>query len=223
MLISCWSAKGGSGTTVVAAAIALRFARSSPVVLADLAGDLPTVLGGEEPPADGPGLAEWLAAGPSVDDTAFDRLLVSVTARLSLLPRGGRGVDVGRDENAGSRLAAALAAYGRGTVVADCGLIAPGSPAWTVAAEAQQSLLVMRSCYLALRRAVELPLRPSGVVLIEETGRMIDRDAVEEALGVPVIARVDWDPSIGRAVDAGLLTARFPAKLRRIVPVPAAA
>ena len=28
MLVACWSAKGGSGTTVVAAALALSFARS---------------------------------------------------------------------------------------------------------------------------------------------------------------------------------------------------
>src|SRR5205823_4979023 len=44
MLISCWSVKGGSGTTVVAAAIALALARSAPVVLADFGGDAPTVL-----------------------------------------------------------------------------------------------------------------------------------------------------------------------------------
>ena len=134
MLISCWSAKGGSGTTVVAAAIALRLARSVPVVLADLAGDLPLVLGGPEPADDHPGLVDWLAAGPDVADTAIDRLMVSVSPRLSLLPRGVPRAEVVDDDSAGSRLAAALAA--RGTVVADCGLITPGSPSWTVAAEA---------------------------------------------------------------------------------------
>ena len=215
MLISCWSAKGGSGTTVVAAAIALRLARSVPVVLADLAGDLPLVLGGPEPADDHPGLVDWLAAGPGVADTAIDRLMVSVSPRLSLLPRGAPRAEVVDDDSAGSRLAAALAA--RGTVVADCGLITPGSPSWTVAAEAQQSLLVMRTCYVALRRAMVLPLRPSAVVLIEEVGRMVDQDLVQEALGVPVIARVEWDQTIGRAIDAGLLSCRFPPKLRRIV------
>nr|MBA2279690.1 hypothetical protein [Acidimicrobiia bacterium] len=46
MLISCWSTKGGSGTTVVAAALALVFARTTgDALLADLAGDQPAALG----------------------------------------------------------------------------------------------------------------------------------------------------------------------------------
>jgi hypothetical protein len=208
VLISCWAAKGGSGTTVVAAAIALRLARSVPVVLADLAGDLPLVLG-LELDQEKPGLADWLAAGPGVSDDALDRLAVPIGPRLAIMPRGAP-----LPNGTGASLAGALA--GRGTVVADCGVVTPGSPSWTVAAEGEQSLLVMRTCYIALRRAMALPLRPSAVVLVEEVGRMVDRAAVEEALGVPVLARVDWDDSIGRAVDAGLLSCRFPAKLRRV-------
>ena len=44
MLILC-SAKGGSGTTVVAASLALLHAQRGPCLLVDLAGDLPAALG----------------------------------------------------------------------------------------------------------------------------------------------------------------------------------
>jgi len=201
---------------VVAAAIALRLARSVPVVLADLAGDLPLVLGLEMDP-EKPGLADWLAAGPGVSDDALDRVTVPIGPRLSIMPRGpaaSAAADRSFVNGTGAALAEALGR--RGTVVVDCGAITPDSPSWTVAAEAEQSLLVMRTCYIALRRAMALPLRPSGVVLLEEVGRMVDQQSVEEALGVPVVARIDWDQSIGKAVDIGLLSCRFPSKLRRV-------
>ena len=74
MLVACWSAKGGSGTTVVAAALGHVLARSSPdgALLADLGGDLPAVLG--LPEATAPGLADWLSAGDDVPPDALQRL-----------------------------------------------------------------------------------------------------------------------------------------------------
>ena len=56
MITVCWAAKGGSGTTVVAAAMAI--AATTPTLLIDLAGDVPAVLGIPEP--DGPGVFDWL-------------------------------------------------------------------------------------------------------------------------------------------------------------------
>ncbi|MGH9246054.1 MAG: hypothetical protein ACRD29_17400, partial [Acidimicrobiales bacterium] len=66
MLVSCWSTKGGAGTTVVAAALALLLARSHAdgAVIVDLAGDVPVALGAADRP--GPGVADWLAAAPDV-------------------------------------------------------------------------------------------------------------------------------------------------------------
>ena len=66
MVVSCWSAKGGSGTTVVAVSLALVLAArgGSGVLLVDLAGDAPAVLGLADP--GGPGLAAWAAAGAEV-------------------------------------------------------------------------------------------------------------------------------------------------------------
>jgi hypothetical protein len=51
MFLACWSAKGGSGTTVVAAALALLAARSVPtgVLFVDFMGDGPAVLGFPSP------------------------------------------------------------------------------------------------------------------------------------------------------------------------------
>jgi len=210
LLVSCWSVKGGSGTTVVAAALALEWARTErppgPVLLADLAGDMPLVLGVPEP--DGPGLAEWLAAGPDVAPDALGRLGVPLAAGPTLLPHG-RGPLTGTGEG----LVAALAAHPR--VVADCGMIGPGRPGWALAAGAQLSLMVLRPCYLALHRALAAPLRPSAVVLVTEPGRSLGRDEVESVLGVPVRAEVPWDAAVARAVDAGLLAVRPPRSLQR--------
>ena len=71
----------------------------------------------------------------------------------------------------------------------------------------------MRPCFLALRRAVAAPVRPSGVVLVREPGRSLGRRDVEDALQVPVCAEVDLEPAVARAVDAGLLATRLPRSL----------
>lgn len=214
MLFACWSPKGGSGTTVVAAALGLLLARAAPsgALLADLAGDLPTALGLAAGPT-GIGLADWLAAGPDVPDDALERLEVDAGARLRLLPwRGAQDApttDVGR----GEALAAVLSADPR-PVVVDCGTAGAGA-ALAVAASATVSLLVIRPCYLALRRALDAPLRPSGVVLVTEEGRSLGRADVEDVLGVPVRAEIRVDPTVARAVDAGLLAGRLPRGLER--------
>ncbi|MFM8972286.1 MAG: hypothetical protein ACKOOG_06530, partial [Actinomycetota bacterium] len=67
VLVCFWSPKGGSGTTVTAVAAALVAAREAPVRLADLAGDVPAVLGLANDP--GPGLTEWMRLTP---DPALD-------------------------------------------------------------------------------------------------------------------------------------------------------
>jgi hypothetical protein len=81
---------------------------------------------------------------------------------------------------------------------------------------ATPSLLVLRPCYLALRRAANHPLRPAGVVLVTEAGRALTRSDVEGVLGVPVRATVPVEPVVARAVDAGLLAARLPRSLRAL-------
>lgn len=209
MLVACWSSKGGSGTTVVAASLALLLARRMPGggVLADLAGDAPAALGLAEP--EGPGLAGWLAAGTEVPADALSRLEVRAGSGLALLARGAGDLAPERADV----LAALLAADAR-PVVADCGADLAGA-ALAVAAGATRSVLVTRPCFLALRRALRAPLRPSEVVLLTEPGRSLTRADVEDAVGAPVVAEVAVDPVVARAVDAGLLATRLPRSLAR--------
>lgn len=222
MLIACWSPKGGTGTTVVACGLALVLARSQPpaggVLLADLSGDVPAVLGVPTPAS--PGLVDWLAAGPDVPGEALARLEVDAGPGLRLLPWGGeltaRAATSVDGAERGEVLAEALAGgRGRGrVVVADCGSAAAGA-ALAVAAAAEVSLLVLRPCYLALRRALAAPIRPSAVVLVDEPGRALTRRDIEDVMGVPVRAEIAYDPAIARAVDAGLLAGRVPRALEK--------
>lgn len=270
MLVSCWSAKGGSGTTVVSVALALLLARSSPsgAVLVDLAGDVPAVLGLAT--GSGPGVLDWLAAGADTPADALARLEVPAAPGLALVPKGGAALprpvaaaapgrvahdgstgadsdragpwsagdgstgaesgvpssaawggrhdpEPGRRAERGDLLAGLLAADAR-PIVADCGTpFSNGADpaALTLAASASVSLLVLRPCFLALRRAAAAPLRPSGAVLVTEPGRALGRRDVEDVLGCPVRAEVAWDPVVARAVDAGLLASRLPRTLAR--------
>ncbi|MDP9419577.1 MAG: hypothetical protein M3P53_05435 [Actinomycetota bacterium] len=210
VLIACWSAKGGSGTTVVSVALAACLARSSPsgALLADLGGDVPAVLGLPEP--SGPGLGEWLASGHGVPADALRRLEVPAPAGLAVLCTGS---DLPSAPGRAEVLAAVLAADPR-PVIVDCGSTGhvPGA---TLAASASASLLVLRPCYLALRHAVRAPLRPSGIILVREPGRSLGRRDVEEVVGAPVRAEIDVDPAIARAVDAGLWPLRLPRSVQR--------
>lgn len=218
MLVSCWSAKGGSGTTVVAAALAgvLGERNDHGALLVDAAGDLPAALGLPEP--DGPGLAEWLAAGAAVPADALARLELPVRPGVRLLPRG-RGALADPDR---AEVLAALLAGDPREVVIDVGLVdaIPGQgPAADVArvlaASATESLLVSRCCYLAARRAARLSLRPTGVVLLTERSRSLGRWEMEDLLGAPVVAEVPIDAEISRAVDNGTLGRRVPRGLQR--------
>lgn len=209
MLIACWSPKGGSGTTVIASSLALVLARGAPAgaVLADLCGDAPAALGVPDP--SGPALADWLAAGAEVPPDALARLETPVGEGLSMLARGAGDLSPERADV----LTALLAADAR-PVVVDCGSAAGGVPL-TVAAAATRSVLVIRACFLALRRALAAPIRPSEIVLVTEPGRALTRLDVEECLGAPVVAEIGVDPQVARAVDAGLLAARLPRALAR--------
>jgi MinD-like ATPase involved in chromosome partitioning or flagellar assembly len=210
VLIACWSAKGGVGTTVVTSCLALALSSRNPAgaVLADLAGDVPAALGIGE--VDSPGLAGWLRAGADVPADALARLEIEVVRGLSLLPRGPGRLDPGRAD-----VLTALLEQATRIVVADCGTRPTGARA-VVAAAASRSLLVTRPCYLALRHAREVSPRPTGVVVVREPGRVLGRDDVEHVVDAPVVAEVEVDPSVARAVDAGLLASpRLPRALSR--------
>lgn len=218
--ISCWSAKGGSGTTVVAIALATMRGRepeSGGSLLVDLAGDCPSALGLPEP--SGPGVSEWLTAGGEVPPDALRRLEIEVSPDISLLSLGRTAMEGVASPDRVQQLLEQLALDPRDTIF-DLGRVTTGAglimePLARLAAGADQSLLVTRACFLSLRRALASPVRPTGIVLVTEEGRALGRREVEDILGVPVIAEVPLDSSVARAVDAGTLGMRMPRGLER--------
>ena len=216
MLLALWSPKGGSGTSVVAATTALVFADRSETRLADLGGDQPAILGlALQPSMTGlaEGLAGWLAAGPSTPTEWLDDMAVPVVPGLGLLPLGS-DVAAGVSPEAGAALAVAL--RDGGVAVLDAGSGRDHGGAVRAAIEvADTALMVIRPCYLALRRAVGDPrlARSVGAILVEDPGRSLDAADVAAVLGVPVVGRVPVRAEIARAVDAGVLRDRIPAPL----------
>jgi hypothetical protein len=215
VLLALWSPKGGSGTSVVAAALALVASGRGETRLADLGGDQPAILGLlpllSEPVGSGGGLATWLSVGPSAPTRWLDDMALPVVPGLTLLPCGS-GLLGDAVPEAGAALAVAL--RDGGVTVLDAG--ADAAPAARSAVEvADAALMVVRPCYLALRRAVGDPrlTRSCGTVLVREPGRALDADDVAAVLGRPVIGRFPVRAEIARAVDAGVLRDRLPAPL----------
>jgi hypothetical protein len=214
MVTLCWAAKGGSGTTVVAASIALHSAR--PSLLVDLDGEIPAALGVPEP--DRPGVAEWLATDTPAEHLAD--LLIDIAPQRCMLPwRSGAGWSITPEHPIAAERWHALGRWlhdwtrqGGGDVVVDAGT---GDPPRPLTELADRLLLVTRPCYLSLRRAVRGRTRPTGIVLVAEPGRALSRRDVEHAVGAPVVTTVSLDPAVARAVDAGLLATRLPRPIGR--------
>jgi hypothetical protein len=181
-------AKGGQGTTTVAAAVALASAADGvATVLVDLAGDVAPTLGlpDVDPAPDlaaalhdamsvGVGLRVVRLTADSIDTTVLDGL-------RSLADAGDR-------------------------IVIDAGDPATAAQFDPVATF---RVLVTRPCYLALRRAATIGWPFDMVVLVDEPGRCLGGADVEAVLGRPVTV-VPHDPTIARTVDAGLLGSRIP-------------
>ncbi len=206
MLIAYWAAKGGSGSTVLAASHALRIAATTPTLLVDLDGDLPGALGCPEPDA---GVAEWLAAGSRVPVDALDRIARPIGPNLQLIARGAGPLDGER-----APVLADLLSRSAHTVIVDCGS-RPGTAGRVVARRAERSILVSRACYLAVRRATATDLAPTEIALVREAQRALTDDDIADAIGAPVRTRVSIDAGVARAVDSGLLANRMPRSLAR--------
>jgi hypothetical protein len=203
MITVCWAAKGGSGTTVVVASMALAARR--PTLVVDLDGDLPAVLG--VPESDRAGLFDWLRS--TADAARLAELTVNIADGVTLLPRGRPGTtSTERWSVAVDWLRAQT-----GDVLVDAGTTVTPCPVLVHAAD--HALLVSRPCYLAMRAARRLEQQPTGVIVIEEPGRQLSVDDVIATVGAPLAASVMLDPKIARAADAGLLVASLPSGFRR--------
>lgn len=212
MFIVCWSPKGGSGTSVIAASLALRLATdSNETLLVDAIGDLGLVLG--MPRGETEGLSDWLAAPADVSADALSLLEVSVAERLSLLTAGTTLQEPCEGERIG--LAAELLSRSARTVVVDAG--SRGVPDhWLVAAA--RSVMMVRCCYLGITAAMshQVP-KGSSIVVIEEPGRALRLRDVEAVFRGHKVMAVPWDPAVARAVDSGLLVHRMPRSLQGLV------
>jgi MinD-like ATPase involved in chromosome partitioning or flagellar assembly len=207
-MIVCWSVKGGSGTTVVASTLALVHAERSShgALIVDLAGDVPAVLGLAEP--SGIGVGEWFTQNENSSRMALQSIAIQATANLQLISRGATPINASANF---TELSASLATFDLPVVIdAGCGVVSAD-----LLARASSSLLITRPCYLSLRRAAQLNVAPTGVVLINEHGRALGKRDVESVIGAPVIAEITFDPVISRAVDAGLLASRLPSVLAK--------
>jgi hypothetical protein len=210
--LAIWSTKGGAGCTVIAAAAVL--ARTGPAAHAtlavDLGGDLAPLLAG--PGAEGPGLADWLAAGDGVPADGLVRIERPLATGGALLTRGGGDLVAERVP----ALVEALARDPRRLIV-DLGDLGVQRGLRPVAAAAERSLLVTRACPLALARLEDLPAVPTGVVVVRDRRRRLGRDAIEAAAAAPVVAEVEVDPAIGAAIDVGLARRGLPRGFLRAI------
>lgn len=195
----CWSVKGGSGTSVVACALGVVLGgERGGATIVDSTGDAPAILGLPEPT--GLGVHDWMMQRSDERGT-IDALRQRCTDGVDLIPRGSAHGD-----NWGALVGEVDAA----TTVIDFGTRRPPD---VLVDEAHADLLVVRACYLALRRAARLERPPSGIVLVEEPGRALLARDVEVVVRAPVVARVPFDERISRTVDAGLLDTRIPDSL----------
>jgi hypothetical protein len=145
---------------------------------------------------------------------ALQSIAIQATANLQLISRGSGQIVANANF---AELAASLATFDVPVVVdAGCGVVSP-----ELLARASSSLLITRPCYLSLRRAAQLNVAPTGVVLINEPGRALGKRDVESVIGAPVIAEITFDATISRAVDAGLLASRLPGMLAKQLSVAA--
>jgi MinD superfamily P-loop ATPase len=211
-MIVCWSVKGGSGTTVVAAALALVLAQrhEAGARLIDMSGDTPSALGMSEPASEG--IAEWLSAADHPGVEALNNLMLPVTAHLGVIPRGHNVIVPSQVNLDRLRDLAEVIAQSTMPTVVDAG---SGLAAIPIIEHATRSLLIIRPCYLALRRASLLTTKPNGIIVITEPGRALGVHDVESVVGAPVLAEIPFDPAIARAVDAGLLAGRVPTLLAK--------
>jgi hypothetical protein len=91
--------------------------------------------------------------------------------------------------------------------------------------EAQQ-VWVLRNDYLVLSRWIhDVPQRVDQVILIEEAGRALGVKDIEACIGHTVDTRIPIDPAVARAVDAGPLVSGYRAsgnfaRLRKVPDAP---
>jgi hypothetical protein len=206
------SVKGGVGTSVTSAAVALLLSRDSSrtTFLVDIGGgDQPDILG---LPAISDGLGTWLSA----PDRRLSDLAVGVTDTLRLVPTGDRPLLA--ESSWMAPLALALDDLrSTANVVVDAGQLDTTDHLDPLA---DRRLMVMRPCYVALRHVVTAVNRWDGLVLVRPPDRVLTTRDVASVCDMPLAAEITMTPDVSRAVDAGVLRSRLPTGLvRSLMPI----
>ena len=203
------SPKGGTGTSVVAASLAIVSSSSSPTLLVDLAGDQAAILGLPQPPI---GLSDW-ANGMTYRE--FDEIISLCHDNLYLAPTGTCDFET-LNANAWDKLLRALSLkHSEGcNIIVDLGR---ADIPLALRKIVDTCYLVTRPCYLALRRAVDLETAFSGVIVVNEPDRVLTSRDVESVLKLKCVAEIPYTSEISRRVDSGLLKSRLPMALQSVL------
>jgi len=203
------SPKGGTGTSVVAASLAIVSSSSSPTLLVDLSGDQAAILGLPQPPI---GLSDW-ANGMTYRE--FDEIISLCHDNLYLAPTGTFDFET-LNANAWDKLLRALSLkHSEGhNIIVDLGR---ADIPLALRKIVNTCYLVTRPCYLALRRAVDLETAFSGVIVINEPDRVLTSRDVESVLKLKCVAEIPYTSEISRRVDSGLLKSRLPMALQSVL------
>lgn len=209
--------KGGVGVSAIAAAVASTLSRQQSVTVVDFCGDQPDIFGCSEETPSAPGVFDWLEADGSVSADALDNLSIEVSSSLRILPPGSRSSAAVVSAH---RCVELVEHLGRsGPVIADVGVVGRDllSEMSVICGASDRTTLVVRACYLVMRRARMIPIVADDVVEVVEGGRSLRTVDIELVLQQPVISRVPFDPAIARALDAGLVGRRLPRPMSRMV------
>ncbi|MEI7507095.1 MAG: hypothetical protein WCK23_09790 [Actinomycetes bacterium] len=205
MLIILSSPKGGSGTSVVAASLAIASSSSTPTLLVDLAEDQAAIMGLPEPPV---GLSDWVNGMTHHD---FEEILITCNDNLQLAPSGSSAIEI-LSTTAWTNLAQEVMQKESDgyNIIIDFG---QANLPLAFNKLAHTHYMVTRPCYLSLRRAVNLDQKFSGVIVVQEHDRVLTTSDVESVLKLKCAAEVPYSSDISRRVDSGLLKSRLPAPL----------
>ena len=203
------SPKGGTGTSVVAASLAIVSSSSSPTLLVDLSGDQAAILGLPQPPI---GLSDW-ANGMTYRE--FDEIISLCHDNLYLAPTGTFDFET-LNANTWDKLLRALSLkHSEGcNIIVDLGR---ADIPLALRKIVDTCYLVTRPCYLALRRAVDLETAFSGVIVVNEPDRVLTSRDVESVLKLKCVAEIPYTSEISRRVDSGLLKSRLPMALQSVL------
>ena len=193
------SPKGGNCTTVTATAYALLMAaRGTHTVLIDLCGDVPAAAGMAEPTT--PGINDWLSESSTSDARALVTLGTPFDNGLVIVHRGSSFVE---GQPRWSDLANAITTLPMNIVIDAGTTFLPDELRRAVT----HVTMVVKPCYLSLRRASRMQ-RPTQLFVVCEESRALTIKDVGHVLGMPVTCEIPYTSAISRAVDAGMLPSR---------------